>query len=60
MSEATTKTLWKAQQWDPDAEEWEDMDHEGAEGCDRYQVEQEARYEANRCAHKVRTRVVRA
>jgi len=57
---AKTRTLWKAQEWDADCECWQDMDHDSAEGCDRYAVEQEAKYVAGKCAYKVRVRVVRA
>lgn len=54
------RTLYKAQQYDTDCECWEDMDHEGCQGFDRYTVEQEAKYEARKCAYRVRVRVVPA
>lgn len=53
------KTLWQAQEYDTDCESWQDMEHEGSQGYSRSEVESEAKYQANKCAYKVRTRVVK-
>jgi hypothetical protein len=54
------RKLYKAQQWDPECQCWEDMYHEFAQGYDRYEVEREARYQARQCAYPVKIRVVEA
>lgn len=48
---------YKAQQWNTDFEDWEDME-DVQSSSDKYQVQEEARYQANKCAYKVRTRVI--
>jgi hypothetical protein len=59
MKSDETKT-WQAQYWDSDCECWEDMDHDGARGSNRFDVEQEARYEARKCAYPIKTRIIQA
>ena len=52
--------VWKAQEYDTDCEGWNDMDHDGAQGYDKAEVLREAKYQANKCAYRVRVRVVEA
>lgn len=49
---------YQAQEWDSDCECWTDMEHEGNQGNDRYEVEQEAKYQAKQCSYRVKTRVI--
>lgn len=51
------KTTWHAEYFDTDTESWEFMD-DVQPSSDKQQVQDEARYQANKCAYYVRTRVV--